>query len=370
MRDFQITRRRTSRLVIAVSAVLAASTVSCSPHPRLARLERSYWLHASLAAKPHRGYWSPAAPKSEAPAEREVAAAAGLLAGPCAANRLYLIYHKEINGDEARQAFCDWRRHTPADIEIVPTLVLRMYDKATTAVFAPGELRSLCAFFRREIRAKRLGVFDVYPNREQGDGLAVLAEAFPGRLTRVGIQPDEVLRPPLTEAVQDTWGGFCHGKTNADWLDAGFGADTLRTWIDIRNRSPHKTAWNLIVVAWDYAPTQRGEYPGYDDSKRNMPLPAGRNILAAREILRLADPARFAGFSSDLSILQANSITAAHDGPDGAFYRSLKRGEIYRGYYGEAFAEVAAIYRGLRAGRLIESPGAMAMFPPARQHAR
>ena len=32
-------------------------------------------------------------------------------------------------------------------------------------------------------------------------------------------------------AVQGTWSGFCHGKTNADWQDRGFGAETLRKWV-------------------------------------------------------------------------------------------------------------------------------------------
>jgi len=78
-------------------------------------------------------------------------------------------------------------------------------------------------------------------------------------------------------------------------------------------------------VAWDYSTTQRGEYPGYDDAARNMPLPAGRNALAAREILRIARPECLAGFSSDLTILQANSVRTEHDGLTGSFYETLKR---------------------------------------------
>lgn len=198
----------------------------------------------------------------------------------------------------------------------------------------------------------------MYPNRYQGEGLAVLAKAFPGSLIRVGIQPDEALIPQFVAAVQDTWSGLCHGKTNTDWLDKGFGAETLRQWIARRNATRHPVAWDLIVVAWDYSKTQRGEYPGYDDPVRNMPLLAGRNVLAAREILRTACLYRLAGFSSDLTILQANSAHAEHDGRSGSFYETLKRAEVYGGYYVEPFVEVVEIYRTLRADRSLDPPAA------------
>jgi hypothetical protein len=97
---------------------------------------------------------------------------------------------------------------------------------------------------------------------------------------------------PFVAAVQDTWSGFCHGKTNADWFDKGFGAETLRKWVKDRNRKDQPVAWDLMVVAWDYSTTARGGYPGYDDAAKNMPLPAGRNRLAAKEILRVAQVGR------------------------------------------------------------------------------
>jgi len=108
-----------------------------------------------------------------------------------------------------------------------------------------------------------------------------------------------------------------------------------------------------------FNPTARGEYHGHDDSGKNMPLPAGRNTLAAREILRLAKPEKMAGFSSDLTILQANSLARPHDGHQNSFYETLKRGEGYRGYYGQSLAEVTAIYRALRDGKPINLPATM-----------
>jgi len=339
--------------------MLLAAAIFCAPDAtppdqperRLADLERSYWVHASLGWMPHKGYWGMELATCQPPTEPQVRNAAQLLTGHYAANRLYLVYHKEIMISQAEQVFRWWRQHCPREVEIVPTLVMRTYDKSQAEVFTADELRGLCDFFRQEVGLRRLAVFDVYPNRDQGAGLGILTEVFPKSLIRVGIQPDEMVKPPFVSAVQDTWSGFCHGKTKTDWLDKGFGAETLRQWVAKRNETPHPIVWDLVVVAWDYSTTQRGEYPGYDDAARNMPLPAGRNVLAAREILRMARPDHMAGFSSDLTIVQANSAHAKHDGRAGSFYETLKRAEVYSGYYAEPFAEVAEIYRSLRANR-------------------
>lgn len=103
-----------------------------------------------------------------------------------------------------------------------------------------------------------------------------------------------------------------------------------------------------MAVAWDYSVTKRGEYPGYDDAARNMPLPEGRNRLAAREILANASKKDLAGFSSDLFILHVNSAHARRDGGAGAFYETLKRGEPYAGYFAAPFREITGLYREIR----------------------
>jgi hypothetical protein len=313
----------------------------------LASLERSFWLHASFAPMAQRGYWGAEFPASKAPTDQDIRNAAKLLTGPYAANRLYLVYHHEISVEEAERVFTLWRQHCPATVQVVPTLLLRMYDKRLTEVFTPDELRRLVEFFKRTINAEQLAVYDVYANRDQGESLKYLAKLYPKGLIRVGIQPEEEIRPPFVAAVQDTWSGVCHGKTNADWKDRGFGADTLRRWVQDRNQEHRPVVWNLIAVAWDYSATERGGYPGYDDAAKNMPLPTGRNQLAVEEILRTAQVGRLGGFSSDLLILQANSQNRAHDDRQGSFYETLKRGEVYRGYYSGPFQEIVAIFRRL-----------------------
>ncbi|MHB0955187.1 MAG: hypothetical protein ACYC0X_02295 [Pirellulaceae bacterium] len=317
----------------------------------LANLERSFWLHASLAAKTQKGYWKPDSPSSPPPSQEQIQNAAALLTDNYSANRLYLLYHHEIPVQEAEQVFRWWRQHCPGHVQLVPTVVLRMYDKEQTRVFTADELRRLVKFFKGTVNATQLAVYDVYPARDQGESLGVLTEEYPEGLIRVGIQPEEKIELPFRAVVQDTWSGFCHGKTHADWRDPGFGRETLQKWVEIRNLEDHPVAWDLIVVAWDYAATERGGYPGYDDASKNMPLPAGRNRLASELILGTARVESLGGFSSDLFILQANSQDPAHDGFQASFYDTLKRRQAYEGYYAVPFQEIVAIYRSLQDGK-------------------
>lgn len=335
-----------SRLLFPILTLAAAWCCAAgeAASPAARELERSYWLHASLATLPQKGYWGPGFPACEPPQDGEIRNAARLLTGPGGANRLYLVYHHEISLSEAEAAFSSWRRHSP--VSIVPTLVLRMYDSAQTEVFTPAERQRLTDFFRQTLQCPELGIYDVYPARDQGASLVQIASLYPAGLVRLGIQPGEPVAPPFTAAVQDTWSGFCHGKTNADWLDRGFGAETLRRWVLARNQGPARVAWDLIAVAWDYSATERGGYPGYDDPSRNMPLPEGRNSLALQAIRTWAGPEHLAGFSSDLLILQANSRTPEHDGSN-SFYQTLRKGEAYQGYYSGPLREIASLFQRL-----------------------
>jgi hypothetical protein len=308
-------------------------------------LERSFWLNASLAA-PKLGYWGTSFAPPEAPTSAEITNAARMLIQQANPNQLYLIHHDELPVAETKRIFRDWRKACPASVEIVPALVLKMYDKATTPVFTAAELEELLTFFKAEIHAERIAIYDVLPKRDQGDALAAMAKQFPKGMIRVGLQPDEPLDAPFTAAVEDTWSGFCHGLTNKDWQDRGFGRDTLRKWISLRNEQTKPIVYDLIVVAWDYANTKRGEYPGYDDAHKNMPLPAGRNRLAVDEILANARPDVLAGFSADLLIIELNSETPQHD-DNVSFYKTLKAGRNYEGYYAKPWQEMCEIFHSL-----------------------
>jgi hypothetical protein len=206
----------------------------------LADLERSYWLHASLGQRTVANYWFASEPATEPPTREQITGAARLLVGPYGANRLYLMFHKEIPAERAREVFKVWREVTPPEVELIPALVLRMYDKNNTLVFDEAEIADWADFFKAHVHPSRMAVYDVYTRPDQGPGPATLSERFPGGLIHVGQQPATRVEPPFSAAVQDTWSGMCHGTRNEeDWLQPGFGAETLRGWVEDRNAGPH-----------------------------------------------------------------------------------------------------------------------------------
>ena len=160
--------------------------VFASDSAELAKLERSYWLHASLAPDTRRGYWGTEYPAAASPAGNEVQNATRLLPRDYAANRPYLIYHREYSRDENEHVFVMWRRYCPTTAEIVPTLVLRAYDKLQTEAFSMEELQRLAEFFKRNVNPTNIAVYDVYQGRNQTVELTILAKEFPGtrRLAR------------------------------------------------------------------------------------------------------------------------------------------------------------------------------------------
>lgn len=335
---------------VVICGMVLFEMVSLTQAADSTQIERSYWLHASLGLFTQRNYFGPDFPATPAPTEQQVRNAARTLVGSYAANRLYLIYHRELPLEEARQLFLWWRQSCPPEVEIVPALVTRMYDRRQSPVFAVQEISELASFFHDHINPRHVAIYDIAPRRDLGRAAMVLAGRFPGGVIRLGLQPGEPLEPPFIEAVEDTWSAFCHGKANdRDWQQPGFGAATLRDWVRARNDEVHPTTWDLIAVAWDYSASERGSYPGYDDAEKNMPLPGGRNRLGAQLIRESARSDKLGGFSSDLYILHENSKSTAHDGRENAFYECLKRGEEYRGYYRTPLEEIAAIYREMRA---------------------
>ena len=326
---------------ILIIAVIVGSAASVR-----ADTERSFWVHASLGLITQRGYFGPDYPATPMPAQEQVRNAARLLTTHYAANRLYLVYHRELPPEDARRLFLWWRESCSKEVELVPALVTRMYDRAQTPVFNAEELDALAQFFRERINPTRCAVFDIAEKRDLHESVAVLVREFPRGLIRLGIQPGEPLDAPFTAAVADTWSALCHGTRNVeDWQQPGFGAETLKKWVLARNGGTRPVTWDLVAVAWDYRVTARGGFPGYDDAEKNMPLPAGRNRAAWQLIRDTATPALLGGFSSDLCILQENSRSKQHDGRDGSFYECLKRGEVYRGYYAEPLEEIAAVFR-------------------------
>jgi hypothetical protein len=324
-------------LVLAIMGIRSASADSGAPD--LKRLERSFSIHASLASLVQSDQWSTNFPSASAPTEIEIRNAARLLTYDYAANRLYLVYHKELPLMEARTAFQVWRHVCPPEVELVPTLALRCGQTNQNELFTTNELRFLIAFFKREINPRRVAVLNVGSNINELVCLRALASEYGDGVIRAGIQPDEPLDEPFTAAVEDAGAAICNAESNADWQQPESGRETLRKRVQSRNATPLPVTWTLAVV-------------GAGDPDKKMPLTKGRNTLAVGEILHFAMPALIAGFSTDLQRLQVDSRVMNHDGAANAFYQTLKDGRIYVGYYARPFHEVVKIYTTLRSGKV------------------
>src|SRR6266404_5158851 len=96
--------------VSALAALALTSARADSGAPDLKRLERSFWVHASLPSLPQQSYSGTNFLPAAAPSETEIRDAARLLTYDYAANRLYLIYEKEISLLEAERVFQTWRQ--------------------------------------------------------------------------------------------------------------------------------------------------------------------------------------------------------------------------------------------------------------------
>ena len=295
-------------------------------------LERSFSLHASLDSRLEQDRPTSFA-SAAGPAESQIQNAARLLTFDYAANRLYLIYQKEISLPEAERVFQAWRLACPAEVEVVPALMLRSRGTNRVQIFSAAELTALLRFFKTEINRAHLAVL----SSDDDPLLPLLTAEDKEGLARLALPPDQSLTSPFHAAVVETSKAFSGGGANDEWQQPGSGREMLRKLVEQRNRGTATISWNLGIVGTSNS-TQNGIAPG-------------RNGLAASEILYAATPNLLGGFSADLGTMQSNSRTLAHDGSGYSFYEMLKRGQVYVGFYAKPFHEVVKIYQSLRADK-------------------
>lgn len=324
-------------LAFTLALMILGNARADSGAPELKRLERSFSLHASLDSRLEQNATLPAA---TAPTEHQIQTAARLLTFDFAANRLYLIYQKEISLTEAEHVFRAWRQACPAEVEVVPALVLRAHGTKRAEIFNPTELRTLLAFFKSDINPAHLALLNAPADESATSRL--LSDQYGGRLIRLGLQPDEPLSAPFDSGVADASSALCRGASNDEWQETGFGREMLRKSIQARNAAAAHMTWDLAIASDDV-------------SANHAPAPVGRDALGAAEILHFATPNLLGGFSTDLARLQRDSRPLAHDGGGYCIYEMLKRGQVYVGFYAKPFHEVVKIYQTLRAGK---RPGA------------
>jgi len=325
------------------------SAFASSEPEQLKHLERSFSVHASLAALPQNGSWDTNFPSLDSPNENQIHNAARLLTQDYNANRLYLIYQKEIPLVEAERVFQMWRTACPSEIELVPALMLNGGSTNQPELFSPLEIRRLSEFFKHEVNPNRIAVF--CSHRANEVSLSALQTNFGTGLIRLGLQPSDKLQAPFSGAVAHTWSAFCSGQSNEELQRDASGLEALRKWIDVRNEQPIPVVWSLGIVGCNLSKTANDTLPVHDDPERNAPVASGRNATVFSELLQRTGRGTFGGFNADLQALQLSSGAVSHDGSGYSFYEMLKRGQLYVGYYARPFLEIVNAYGSLRGGK-------------------
>ena len=330
--------------------------------------ETSYWIDLDLAEHSMRGYWRPveSLDPEATPDSIEIANATRLLADEYGADKLYVVYHRQFEPDDARRVMGYWKsegdRH---GLEIVPTLVIESYAEPSTMNFTDSLLCDFAGWCMANINPDEFGIYDVYIRQAEGTPqdiqMGVLRNAIGDKLVRVGLQPGETLNRYCIGGVEDTWTAECQGLTDELWANPDsvdgtdlYGRKLLAAWVAERADSaePRRIVWDMIPVAWDYdKPVDERGYvcPGDDALINDPPLP-GRIAMCHECIVEgypegmLTD--KFGGYSCDLHILQANSAGR----PDSiSFYSQLKQGKPYTGYFAGAMDQVSTLYKEISA---------------------
>src|SRR5438132_2553788 len=205
----------------ALALMILVNARADSGAPELKRLERSFSLHASLGSRLERDSWVTNFPSANGPTEAHIRNAARLLTFDYAANRLYLIYQKEISLPEAERVFRIWREACPLEVELVPALLLRTTNR--TEIFNATQLRALISFFKAEINSAHLAV--LHPDSADSTSRLLAAEYAEG-LIGLGLGPEEPLAAPFQTAVADASSALSRGSSNEEWQQPGSGQET------------------------------------------------------------------------------------------------------------------------------------------------
>jgi hypothetical protein len=327
--------------------------------------ELSYWIDIDLRQNNSRGYWKhvndPLSPPNPTPTSSEIWSAVSRCRYSYHGLSLYVIYHRQFEIAEAKQALLYWKQYgDQMGVKIIPTVVLEDYVLPASVNFTDTEIPAFAKWCIETLHASEFGVYDIYsyrqqPGTAQNTQLGIIKSAIGNKIVRVGLQPHETVNPNFLRAVEDTWTAECEGKTNAYWENpvnyndsSGYGRNRLMNWV--RERIAYNSisvTWNLIPVAWDYdkyIDPYGYTYPG-DDAELNDPPIAGRvslchSYLVAAYAGGSSDP-KFGGYSCDLRIVHMNS-TGKLESP--SFYERIRADQLYTGYFASGINQVAAVY--------------------------
>lgn len=336
------------------------------PEPGSNKYELSYWVDIDLRVSNGRGYWFKVGDYAPdiTPTAAQVEQASKSLRNEFHGNKLYIVYHRQFELEEAKTTLAVWKNWgDQLGMEIVPAIVLQDYTADALLNFTDEEIVAFADWCKTNVNDKEFGIYDVYIRHQSGSvqdmQIAKIKERIGDNLVHVGLQPGSELNAHMKAAVEDTWTAECQGLTNELWENPvmfkgtdNYGRKLLEEWIKERaDGENRRIVWDMIPVAWDYeAPVDSLGYicPG-DDALINDPPIDGRIDLCHTYFVKnypdgMLNP-KFGGYSCDLHILEANSY-GKPERP--TFYDQLKANKPYKGYFASAMDQVASLYKSLR----------------------
>lgn len=336
------------------------------PEPGSNKYELSYWVDIDLRVSNGRGYWFKVGDYAPdiTPTAAQVEQASKSLRNEFHGNKLYIVYHRQFELEEAKTTFAVWKNWgDQLGMEIVPAIVLQDYTADALLNFTDEEIVAFADWCKTNVNDKEFGIYDVYIRHQSGSvqdmQIAKIKERIGDNLVHVGLQPGSELNAHMKAAVEDTWTAECQGLTNELWENPVYyrgtnvyGRRLLEKWVAERKdgEDDRRITWNMIPVAWDYDnPVDPLGYisPG-DNALTNDPPIAGRLALCHKYIelaYKTLDNPKFGGYSCDLRILELNS--AGHpEAP--TFYEQLRQGNTYEGHFGSAMVQVAELFNSVK----------------------
>lgn len=340
-------------------------TQNTPPTARETSFELSYWIDMDLFGNHLRGYWYNVDERNpeNIPEPSYVQNTCNRLSDEYGANKLYVVYHRQFDIDDAEYVMRMWKSFgDKKNLKIVPTVVLQSYANPQQMNFPDDMIIEFAQWCMTNINSDEFGIYDVYTRDAQGSTqdfqLQVIKAAIGDKLVRVGLQPGISLNSVYKAGVEDTWTAECQGRTNELWENPVFyrghkkyGRILLEEWVNERvNGESRPIVWDMIPVAWDYETDDELSYdcPGDDQFKNDPPVP-GRIALCHKYISGCytggMDNEKFGGYSCDLHILQANS---GGRGEKPSFYEALRTNVSYNGDFSEAMTEIGDLYKSLK----------------------
>lgn len=333
-------------------------------------IELSYWVDCDMLGFHRRGYWYnyAATPAEAKPLDSYITNGCKMLVEQYQANLLYVFYHRQFEIEAAKEVMTLWKTTAEGlNVKIVPTILLQDYSNTYKPAegplnFTDEELTEFAQWCKANI-CDEFGVFDVYSRQGSGSRqdaqIKKLWAVFGDKLDFVGLQPNVALDKKFGRGIEDTWTAECQGNTNELWSKPLNGQKVgkllLEDWVKERvNGETRSITWDLIPVAWDYEETTSKDRYGYicpgDNAAYNDPPIPGRLHLCKDAIFALYpdkyNNPKLGGLSCDLTILQANSQGCGRDKTN--FYKAIRAGEVYEGYFASAIDEIAEVYKAVK----------------------